>query len=66
MQLASTTYDKLKWITIVFLPAFITFLGVILGCFDVPFTDTILTILGAFQLFLGTILGISCHNYNKE
>lgn len=31
MRLKESTYDILKWIAQVFLPAFITFLGVVLG-----------------------------------
>lgn len=60
------TYDILKWIAIVFLPALITFLGVILTSFNVKNTEIILTIMTAFETFLGTILGISNINYKKE
>lgn len=63
MRLTEKTYDILKWIAQVFLPAFTTFLGVVLKCFNVPHTDVILTILVAFDTFLGAILGISSKNY---
>lgn len=59
-------YDVLKWIAIVFLPALIMFIGVVLNCFNVTHTDIILTILTAFETFLGSILGISNINYNKK
>lgn len=59
------TYDKLKWIAIVFLPAFTTFLGIILNSLDVKNAEVILTIMTAFATFLGTILGISNINYKK-
>lgn len=59
------TYDTLKWIAIVFLPALITFLGIVLNSFNVQSTDIILTIMTAFATFLGTILGISNINYKK-
>lgn len=59
------TYDRLKWIAIAFLPAFTTFLGVVLKSFNVQSTDIILTIMSAFATFLGTILGISNINYKK-
>jgi Na+/H+ antiporter NhaA len=65
MVLNNRTYDLLKWIALVFLPAFITFVGVVLNCFDVPYTDIVLTISVAFNTFLGSILGISNINYNK-
>lgn len=57
------TYDILKWIAQIFLPAFTTFLGVVLKCLNVPHTDVILTILVAFDTFLGTVLGISSNRY---
>lgn len=65
MALNNRTYDLLKWIALVFLPAFITFVGVILNCFNVQYADIILTIAVAFNTFLGSILGISNINYNK-
>lgn len=65
MVISNKTYDVLKWIAIVFLPAFTTFLGVVLKCFNCPYTDIVITILVAFDTFLGSILQISTHNYNK-
>lgn len=59
------TYDNLKWIAIVFLPALTTFLGVILNSLEVKNTEVILTIMTAFATFLGTILGISNIKYKK-
>ena len=64
--MSNKTYDVLKWITLVFLPALTTFTGVILKCFNVENTDVILTIMVAFDTFLGSILGISNINYKKE
>jgi hypothetical protein len=65
MKFSEKTYDILKWIAQIFLPAFTTFLGVVLKCFNCPYTDIIITILVAFDTFLGTILGISSKNYYK-
>ena len=65
MKLSEKTYDILKWIAQVFLPAFTTFLGVVLKCLNVPHTDVILTILVAFDTFLGALLGLSSMNYYK-
>lgn len=59
------TYDILKWIAIVFLPALITFLGIILNSLEVKNAEVILTIMSAFATFLGTILGISNIKYKK-
>ena len=60
-------YDVLKWITLIFLPALTTLVGVILNSFNVGCTEIVLTIMTAVTTFLGAILGISNINYkNKE
>ena len=66
MKLKNETYDLLKWIVQVFLPAFITFAGVVGQTMGWVYTDTFMTLVGAFTLFLGTLLGISNSNYKKE
>lgn len=65
MTLSSKTYDRMKWFTLIFLPALVTFAGVVMNALDFTYTDVTLTILVAFQTFLGSILGISNYNYNK-
>lgn len=64
--MSNKVYDILKWITLVFLPAATTLVGVILNCFNVPCTDIVLTIMTAVTTFMGAILGISNINYKKE
>lgn len=64
--MSNRTYDILKWICMVFIPAFITFYGVFGNTLAIPYTDIVMTILGAFDTFLGALLGISNINYNKE
>ena len=66
MQLPDKVYDVLKWITLVFLPAATTLVGVILNTFNVDCTDIVLTIMTAVTTFMGAILGISNINYNKN
>ena len=63
--MSNKTFDTLKWIALVFMPAFITFLGVVLNTLNVANAEVILTILIAFNTFLGSILGISNINYHK-
>lgn len=64
--MSNKTYDNLKKCVMYILPAFVTFLGVILNTFEVEYTDKILTIATGFITFLGTCLGISNYNYNKN
>ena len=65
--MSNKLYDVLKWITLVFLPALTTLVGVILNCFNVECTQIVLTIMTAITTFMGAILGISNISYkNKE
>lgn len=63
MKMKSSTYDFGKYIALVFLPALTTFVGVILNCFNYSNADIVLTIMVAFDTFLGTVLKISNDNY---
>ena len=66
MILNDKTYNILKWLVWLFLPALTTFVGILgqtLGWSDV---DTIVTIMTAFTTFLGAITGLSNKNYNEE
>lgn len=65
MKLSNKTYDILKWIALVFLPALITFYGVVGATCNIPNTEQVLTIAVAFDTMLGTMLGISTNKYNK-
>ena len=66
MKLSNKAYDILKWIALVALPALITFYGVVGAACSIPYTDTVLTIAVAFDTMMGTMLGISSNNYNKN
>lgn len=63
--MSNKVYDVLKWITLVFLPAATTLIGVILNTFNIECTDIVLTIMTAVTTFMGAVLGISNINYNK-
>lgn len=65
-MMSNKVYDVLKWITLVFLPALTTLVGVILNCFNVGCTEIVLTIMTAITTFMGTILGISNISYKKK
>ena len=66
MKLSNSLYDKLKWVAQILIPAIITLYGTIAMALGLPYTDIVVTILGAVDAFLGTILGISTSNYNNE
>lgn len=60
------TYDVLKWIQRVVIPALITFYGVLAVQLNIPYTETVLAIAAAFDTLLGTLLGIDQITYNKN
>ena len=64
--MSNKVYDILKWITLVFLPALTTLVGTILDSLQVPYTNTVLTIMAGFTTFMGVVLGISNIKYIKS
>ena len=58
-KMSNKTYDVLKWIAMIGLPALITFYGIVGATCHIPYTDAVLTIAGAFDAMMGTMLGIS-------
>lgn len=59
------TYDTLKWITTIVLPATGTLYFALSGIWGFPYGEQIVGTITAIVTFLGVILGISNHNYNK-
>lgn len=64
--LPQKTYEILRWVVIVVIPALITLYGVIGQVCNIPYTDVVLTIAGAVDVCLGTIFGISKLNYDRN
>ena len=64
-KLKDEIYTILKWLTLVFLPALASFIGVVLIALNKP-SEPYLTILNGFTAFLGALIGISSINYNRD
>ena len=60
------TYDILKWIALVVLPALGTLYFAISGIWGLPYGEQIVGTITAIDAFLGALLGISSVQYNKE
>lgn len=60
------TYDILKWIAIIALPALATLVKVVFTIWQLPYGTEIATTITAFATFLGALLMISNMQYNKE
>lgn len=66
MKLSNKTYDLLKWVALVALPALTAFYGVVGAACNIPATSTVLTIAVAFDTMLGAMLGLSTSKYVPE
>lgn len=62
----NSTYDKLKWIAQILLPALGTLYFAIASIWGLPYAEQIVGTITAIDAFLGALLGISTHYYNKE
>lgn len=66
MKLKNGTYDFLKWIALVVLPASATLYFALSGIWGFPYGEQIVGTITALDTFLGALLGISSINYHKE
>ena len=66
MKLSNKTYDILKWMALVFLPAAGTLYGTLSDIWGIPFGDELVRTVVAIEFLLGALLGISSIQYNKN
>ena len=66
MLLNNKTYDILKWVALVLLPALGTLYFALAGIWGFPYGEQIVGTITAIDTFLGVILGISTVQYNKK
>lgn len=65
-MMGNKTYDTLKWVVSIVLPALITLIGTVGNSFGWPHTEITMTVIGAVTVFLGTTLGVSNAQYRKD
>lgn len=53
------TFEILKWIALIVIPALATFVGVVGKAINWEYTDITVIIITAIGTFLGTVLGVS-------
>lgn len=66
MNMSNKTYDLLKWIAALVLPALATLVIALAGIWGLPYGKAIGATITAVDAFLGTILGISSKNYRTN
>lgn len=64
--MSNKTYDILKWIAQILLPAIGTLYFALAGIWNLPYAEGIVGTITAIDTFLGCLLGISTANYNKN
>ena len=63
MKMTNKTYDILKWIALILLPALATFYAAIATVWGLPYTEQVVGTITAVDTLLGTLLKISSDNY---
>ena len=66
MKLSNETYDVLKWIAQIFLPALGTLYFALASIWGLPYGEQIVGTITALDAFLGALLQISSDEYNKN
>ena len=66
MKLSNKLYDILKWLVLIVIPALTTFYCVIDRLFSWGYAEIVATISAALCTCIGSIVGISTAEYNKE
>jgi len=66
MKLENRTYDILKYVALIALPALQVFWLTIGKIWDISYTVEIGATIGAVALLLGTLLGVSTSNYRTD
>lgn len=66
MKVNNKDYDRLKNISTLVIPGFITMVGVIGGALGWEYNDVTQTILGAIGVFIGVIVKALSVQYSKE
>lgn len=66
--MSDRTYNVLKWVSMICIPAVVTFLTTVLPAVGVEasVSNVVITVVGAVGTLLGTLIGISTYQYNKH
>lgn len=65
-MMSNKTYNVLKWVAMIVLPAIATLYLALSGIWGFPYGEEIVGTITAIDTFLGALLGISTAQYNKN
>lgn len=66
MELSNKTYDALKWIAMIALPALGTLYFALAGIWGLPYGEQVVGTITALDTCLGALLGISSASYKAD
>jgi hydrogenase/urease accessory protein HupE len=66
MKMSNKTYDILKWVAQLLLPALATLYAALATIWGFPYGEEIVGTISAVDVFLGAVLKISSDQYNKQ
>lgn len=66
MKITNKTYDILKYIALIVLPALAVFYSTLSNIWGLPFHDAIPDTIMAIDLLLGALLKVSTNSYTKD
>ena len=66
MKFSGKTYEVLKWLVLILLPALSTFYSMLAEALSLPAPDTVAKVITAVCFFIGSFIGISTATYYKE
>lgn len=66
MKLPNKLYDILKWVGLIALPALGLAYSQLAGVWSLPYGQQIQTTCDILGVLIGTLIGVSTLNYNKE
>lgn len=66
MKLSNETYDILKDLALVWIPAFATMFFSIAQIWSIPYAEQIVGTISAVDVFLGAVLKVSSKKYREE
>jgi len=64
--MTNKTYDVLKWVALILLPAMGALYFGLAGIWNFPYGEQVVGTITVIDTFLGAILGISTVQYNKK
>lgn len=64
--MSNKVFDTLRYLSEVFVPDLVLFLGVVFANIPIAHSEAIIAIVGAVGVFLGALINYKRSNYNKE